>query len=125
MWKDLGRIADHLTELRDANVPILWRPMHEFDGGWFWYGKGGSERFIRHDLTRKVVNGNQDLNGPQAPTQNRRGIDRPHMIRIPGANRAGFWLLLCFLSGGWGCGSVSRLWPMKDIADRGGRDEDV
>ena len=21
--------------------------MHEFDGGWFWYGKGGGERFIR------------------------------------------------------------------------------
>lgn len=40
MWEDLERIADHLTELRDAKVPILWRPMHEFDGGWFWYGKG-------------------------------------------------------------------------------------
>ena len=47
MWKDLKRIADHLTELRDANIPVLCRPMHEFDGGWFWYGKGGGERFIR------------------------------------------------------------------------------
>ena len=47
MWGDLKRIADHLTELRDANVPVLWRPMHEFDGGWFWYGKGGGERFVR------------------------------------------------------------------------------
>lgn len=44
---DLKRIADHLTELRDANIPILWRPMHEFDGGWFWYGKGGGDRFVR------------------------------------------------------------------------------
>lgn len=47
MWNDLRRIADHLTELRDANVPVLWRPMHEFDGEWFWYGKGGGDRFIR------------------------------------------------------------------------------
>lgn len=47
MWDDLTRIADHLTELRDAQVPVLWRPLHEFDGGWFWYGKGGGDRFIR------------------------------------------------------------------------------
>lgn len=47
MWKDLNRIADHLTVLRDAKVPVLWRPMHECDGNWFWYGKGGGERFVR------------------------------------------------------------------------------
>ena len=44
MWNDLRRIADHLTELRDAPVPVLWRPMHECDGNWFWYGKGGGPR---------------------------------------------------------------------------------
>jgi len=42
MWADLKRIADHLQTLRDANVPVLWRPMHENDGGWFWYGKGSN-----------------------------------------------------------------------------------
>lgn len=47
MWIDLKRIADHLTELRDANVPVLWRPVHECDGDWFWYGKGGGERFVK------------------------------------------------------------------------------
>lgn len=47
MWADLKRIADHLTVLRDAGVPVLWRPMHEFDGEWFWYGKGGGERFVK------------------------------------------------------------------------------
>lgn len=47
MWKDLERIADHLTVLRDAHVPVLWRPMHECDGNWFWYGKGGGERFVK------------------------------------------------------------------------------
>lgn len=47
MWYDLKRIADWLTVLRDANVPVLWRPMHEFDGKWFWYGKGGGELFVK------------------------------------------------------------------------------
>jgi len=47
MWADLRRIADHLTTLRDAGVPVLWRPLHEFDGGWFWYGKGGKDDFTR------------------------------------------------------------------------------
>lgn len=47
MWEDLKRTADLLTELRDAGVPVLWRPMHEFDGGWFWYGMGTNEQFIQ------------------------------------------------------------------------------
>lgn len=47
MWADLKRIADHLTVLRDAKVPVLWRPMHENDGGWFWYGKGGGANFVK------------------------------------------------------------------------------
>ena len=47
LWTDLRRIADHLTVLRDADVPVLWRPMHECDGNWFWYGKGTGEQFCR------------------------------------------------------------------------------
>ena len=47
MWEDLERVAGWLTVLRDANVPVLWRPMHEFEGGWFWYGKGTGEQFNR------------------------------------------------------------------------------
>lgn len=46
-WADLKRIADHLTVLRDAHVPVLWRPLHECDGDWFWYGKGSGEQFCR------------------------------------------------------------------------------
>lgn len=47
MWADLKRIADYLTVLRDAGVPVLWRPLHECDGTWFWYGKGTSRQFCR------------------------------------------------------------------------------
>jgi mannan endo-1,4-beta-mannosidase len=36
---EIDQIASYLEMLRDANVPILWRPYHETNGGWFWWGK--------------------------------------------------------------------------------------
>jgi mannan endo-1,4-beta-mannosidase len=35
---DIDAIAVQLTRLRDAGVPVLWRPLHEAAGGWFWWG---------------------------------------------------------------------------------------
>ena len=37
--------AQALQELQQAGIPVLWRPFHELDGGWFWWGKGGAENF--------------------------------------------------------------------------------
>lgn len=38
-WRaSLTRIADALTELRDAGVVVLWRPFNEMNGFWFWWG---------------------------------------------------------------------------------------
>ena len=34
---DLKVTADYLKQLADARVPVLWRPLHEIDGGWFWW----------------------------------------------------------------------------------------
>ena len=47
MMKNWTNAANALAELRDAGVPVLWRPFHEFDGRWFWWGKGGGENFIK------------------------------------------------------------------------------
>lgn len=47
MIKNWDMAAMALSELRDAGVPVLWRPFHEFDGGWFWWGKGGGDNFIK------------------------------------------------------------------------------
>ena len=47
MIANWDKAANALAELRDAGIPVLWRPFHEFDGGWFWWGKGGSENFIK------------------------------------------------------------------------------
>lgn len=42
---DLDLIAGELEVLRDAHVPVLWRPLHEANGRWFWWGVGGPEPF--------------------------------------------------------------------------------
>ena len=34
---DLRRTADAMQSLADGHVPILFRPLHEIDGGWFWW----------------------------------------------------------------------------------------
>lgn len=36
---DLDSVAVYLLQLRDAGIPVLWRPYHEMNGGWFWWGK--------------------------------------------------------------------------------------
>lgn len=43
--RDLGAIGDLLAVLRDRKVPVLWRPLHEFSGDWFWWGKHGPRAF--------------------------------------------------------------------------------
>lgn len=37
--EDLKNAAAYLKLLRDADIPVLWRPFHEAAGGWFWWGK--------------------------------------------------------------------------------------
>ena len=39
--------AEALLQLQKDDVPVLWRPFHEFDGGWFWWGKGDGTAFCR------------------------------------------------------------------------------
>jgi mannan endo-1,4-beta-mannosidase len=55
-------IAGYLTELRDAHVPVLFRPYHEMNGNWFWWGgrpgKNGSAALYRQ-LYDRLVNAHQ------------------------------------------------------------------
>ena len=45
----LKLLAEQLQKLQDANVPVIFRPLHEAEGGggedgsWFWWGKSGAE----------------------------------------------------------------------------------
>ena len=40
---DLNTIAGYLLLLKEKNIPVLWRPLHEAAGGWFWWGAKGAE----------------------------------------------------------------------------------
>jgi len=38
-WEaQVDEVAKFLKQLQDANVPVLWRPYHEMNGNWFWWG---------------------------------------------------------------------------------------
>ncbi|KAK0614909.1 family 26 glycosyl hydrolase [Bombardia bombarda] len=39
--RDIDAIAVQLKRLQAAGVSILWRPLHEAEGGWFWWGAKG------------------------------------------------------------------------------------
>jgi mannan endo-1,4-beta-mannosidase len=43
--RDIDAIAAQLRKLANADIPVLWRPLHEADGRWFWWGAKGSEPF--------------------------------------------------------------------------------
>lgn len=43
----LDHAVPYLKRLQSDGVPILWRPFHEMDGGWFWWGRGGAANFVR------------------------------------------------------------------------------
>lgn len=36
--KDIDTIALYLQRLETAGVPVIWRPLHEASGAWFWWG---------------------------------------------------------------------------------------
>lgn len=41
--RKLDRLADFLNNLRDSRgrlIPIIFRPWHEHNGNWFWWGRG-------------------------------------------------------------------------------------
>jgi mannan endo-1,4-beta-mannosidase len=43
-WKSQADvIAWFLKQLQYADVPVLWRPYHEMNGDWFWWGKKKGE----------------------------------------------------------------------------------
>jgi hypothetical protein len=45
--RQLDMLAEGLQELQRAGVVVLWRPFHEVNGGWFWWGAKDPEVFKR------------------------------------------------------------------------------
>jgi mannan endo-1,4-beta-mannosidase len=54
MITDIDKLSGYLKLLKEKNIPVLWRPLHEaagnngaYPGGeaWFWWGGGGPEPY--------------------------------------------------------------------------------
>ena len=43
--RDIDAIAVQLKKVSNKGLPVLWRPLHEASGGWFWWGAKGSGPF--------------------------------------------------------------------------------
>ena len=57
----IDAIAVQLGRMQEAGVPILWRPLHEASGGWFWWGASGPEPYI--ELYKLVYHRMTDVHG--------------------------------------------------------------
>lgn len=56
--RDIDIIAGYLKKLRDKGVAVLWRPLHEASGGWFWWGAKGAlpcKQLYRMMYNRMVI----------------------------------------------------------------------
>ncbi|HEX8327692.1 MAG TPA: glycosyl hydrolase [Hymenobacter sp.] len=41
LLRDIDSVAVQLRKFQTAGVPVLWRPLHEAQGAWFWWGAKG------------------------------------------------------------------------------------
>jgi len=59
--RDIDAIAVQLKKLRDAGVPVVWRPLHEASGTWFWWNAKGGDNYIKlwNILYDRIVNYHQ------------------------------------------------------------------
>ena len=45
MVKDIDIISGYLNSMKLKGIPVIWRPLHEAAGGWFWWGAKGAPPF--------------------------------------------------------------------------------
>jgi len=75
--KDIDRVAGLIKKLQEVNMPLLWRPLHENNGDWFWWGNNPKataklwkilyERMVNHHGLNNLIwlwNGNNDADTP-------------------------------------------------------------
>ncbi|WP_379144092.1 PA14 domain-containing protein [Paenibacillus sp. sgz500992] len=85
---DLDKVAVSLKSLRDAGVPVLWRPYHEMNGNWFWWGKKSNFAELWNIMYDRFVNVHQLNNllwvwNPNAPN----AWSDPYALTYPGASK--------------------------------------
>ncbi|RNI29998.1 T9SS C-terminal target domain-containing protein [Rufibacter immobilis] len=66
LLRDMDVIAAELKKFQTQDIPVLWRPLHEAAGGWFWWGAKGAgpfkelwqimhDRFTRHHQLHHLI----------------------------------------------------------------------
>lgn len=99
VWRrKLDRVATALNELQQAGVVVLWRPLQEMNGDWFWWGISSAPKDpqpyidlwidMYHYLTvEKKLNNLLWVYSPnQGPTLMERLFIKPIDWRYPGEN---------------------------------------
>ncbi|MBP3921850.1 MAG: beta-mannanase [Ruminiclostridium sp.] len=41
--KEIDMVSVELKRMADLDIPVLWRPLHEANGNWFWWGNHNDE----------------------------------------------------------------------------------
>ncbi|MBE0337379.1 glycosyl hydrolase [Paenibacillus sp. 23TSA30-6] len=85
---DIDEVALSLKTLRDADVPVLWRPYHEMNGNWFWWGNKQNYVQLWNVMYDRFVNVHHLDNllwvwSPNAPN----AYSTPYNGTFPGINR--------------------------------------
>ncbi|QYK60861.1 Glycosyl hydrolase family 26 [Paenibacillus sp. S25] len=85
---DLDKVAVSLKQLRDAGVPVLWRPYHEMNGDWFWWGNKTNFNQLWNIMYDRFTNTHQLNNllwvwSPNAPNS----YTVPYTPKYPGDDK--------------------------------------
>lgn len=60
-WKaKLDRIVPYLKQLQNAGIPVLWRPLHEINAGWSWWG-GNANSALLFQVTHHYLTSEKGL----------------------------------------------------------------
>jgi len=84
----LDEVAYYLKQLRDAGVPVIWRPYHEMNGDWFWWGGKSNFTALWNIMYDRFVNTHKLNNllwawNPNAPNE----WSDPYQPYYPGADK--------------------------------------
>ncbi|SHK51899.1 mannan endo-1,4-beta-mannosidase [Fibrobacter sp. UWOV1] len=44
---DVDIVSGYFKQLQDKGIAVIWRPLHEASGGWFWWGTASPECYVQ------------------------------------------------------------------------------
>lgn len=44
---DVDIVSGYFKQLEEKGIAVLWRPLHEASGGWFWWGTASAECYVQ------------------------------------------------------------------------------